>query len=68
MKQLESMKVGKYESMKVKVDKPVTSSRSVMPANAGIQNLLKYWIPAFAGMTGNATFVLHNRLSNLTVC
>jgi hypothetical protein len=24
-----------------------------MPAKAGIQNYLKYWIPAFAGMTLN---------------
>jgi hypothetical protein len=43
--------------------KSLVTSKPVMPAKAGIQNSLKYWIPAFAGMT--ATLWL-NRFS--TTC
>jgi hypothetical protein len=42
--------------MDFKVDELVKSSRSVMPANAGIQNLLKILDPGFRRDDGQSEF------------
>ena len=38
-----------------KIDGLRKSPQAVTPAKAGVQNALKNWIPAFAGMTENVT-------------
>ena len=39
-----------------------------MPAKAGIQNYIKPWIPAFAGMTSNDALRQFTKPSNFKVC
>ena len=36
--------------------------QTVTPAKAGVQNLLKTWIPAFAGMTNNGVCAILRHL------